>query len=125
MLAQMLDEAERVYRTFLTRVVRRPLSPSSAGELPIVVVAPDLPVGRRGKAVAGVAINDGMHLHGVLLVPSRSRLPLPADEHFRREQAQYARDRSRLDVVDVRPIDRGECRRLCAEERAPRPLRLG
>ncbi len=70
-----------------------------------MVVAPDLPVGKRDKPIAQVAINEGLHLHGVLLVPSRPRLPLPADEHFRREQALYARDRRRLDVVDVRPIE--------------------
>jgi hypothetical protein len=30
----------------------------------------------------------GLHVYGVLLAPPRSRLPLPADEHFRRRQAR-------------------------------------
>ncbi len=71
-----------------------------------MVVAPDLPVGRRAKPIAQVAINDGLHVHGVLLVPPRPRLRLPVDEHFRTQQSLYARDGGRLDVVDARPIER-------------------
>jgi hypothetical protein len=104
-LARMFDEAERVYSTFLTRVVRRPLSPRSIGELPVLVAVPDLPVGKSSKPLRQVVLNNGLHLHGLLAVPPRSRLPVPASEHFRTMQALYVRDRSRLDRVDVRPID--------------------
>lgn len=112
----MLDEAERVYRTFITRVARRPLSPRSQDSLPVLIIAPDLPVGKTGKPLADVAVNDGLHLHGVLLVPPRSRLPLPADKYFRQNQALYLSGpsnpdgldeprQSRFLRVDVRPID--------------------
>jgi hypothetical protein len=106
MLARMMDEAVRVYSTFLPRVVRRPLSSRSVGELPIMVVAPDYPVGKRGKPLLDVVLNDGLHLHGILLLPPRSRLPVSADEHFRTRQSLYVRDRSLLDRIDVRPIVR-------------------
>lgn len=115
-LAQMFNEAERDYRTFITRVARRPLSPRSQDSLPVLIIAPDLPVGKTGKPLADVAVNDGLHLHGVLLVPPRSRLPLPVDEHFRQNQVLYLESSSkpdgldgprpsRLVRIDVRPID--------------------
>jgi hypothetical protein len=103
-LAQMYDEAERFYSTFLTRVVRRPASTSSIGELPVMIVAPDFPVGKSGKPLRQVTLNDGLHLHGVLLVPPCSRLREPVEEHFRHLQPLYVRDRRRLDRLDVRPI---------------------
>jgi hypothetical protein len=106
-LAQMFDEAERVYRTFVTRVVRRPLATRSVGDLPIMITAPDFPVGKTNKPLAQVVLNDGLHLHAILLVPPRSRLPISAPEHFRQHQALYVRDRSRLDRIDVRPIENG------------------
>lgn len=104
-LAQMFAEAALVYRKFVTRVVRRPLSPGSVDGLPVMIVAPDLPVAKRGKAEARIELNGGLHLHAVLLVPPRSRLRVPANEHFRRHQALYVGDRSRLDRIDVRPIE--------------------
>ena len=90
-MARMFDEAERVYSTFVTRVVRRPLSSGSVGELPVMIVAPDSPVGKNGKPLREVTLNGGLHLHAVLLVPPRSRLQVPADEHFRQHQALYDR----------------------------------
>jgi len=104
-LAQMFDEAEHIYRTFVTRCVRRPLSPRSICDLPIMITAPDFPIGKTNKPLAQVVLNNGLHLHAILLVPPRSRLPISAQEHFRQHQSLYVRDRSRLDRVDVRPID--------------------
>lgn len=104
-IAQMHDEAERVYRIFLPRVVRKPLSSNALGRLPILIAGPDGPVGKSDKPLTTVAVNQGIHIHGVLLVPPVSRLPLPADEHFRRQQALYVRDQSRLRRVDVRRVD--------------------
>jgi hypothetical protein len=104
-VATMLREAEYLYSAFLTRAVRRPLAPRSIGHLPILIAAPDLPVGKANKPIADVVINDGAHVHGVLAMPPRSRLPVPADEHFRQHQALYVGGRSRLRQVDVRPIE--------------------
>lgn len=104
-VATMLKEAEYLYSAFLTRAVRRPLSPRSIGQLPIMIVAPDLPVRKTNKPIADVAINDGAHVHGLLITPPRSRLPVPADEHFRTHQALYVAGRSKLRQVDVVPIE--------------------
>lgn len=106
-LHQMLDEASRVYQTFVTRVVRRPLSLRSVSELPIMIAAPDFSVGKSDKPVSQISLNDGLHLHAILLVPPRSRLAIPVEEHFRTHQALYVNDRSRLVTLDVRPIRDG------------------
>ena len=103
-LPQMFDEAGRVYRTFVTRVVRRPLSSQSV-DLPVMIAAPDYSVGKSDKPVAQIALNGGLHLHAILLVPPRSRLRIPVDEHFRQQQALYVGDRGRLSTIDVRPIE--------------------
>src|ERR1035438_9011665 len=88
-LDQMRNEAERFYRRFLTRVVRRPRQASSTGELPILVIAPHVPVGKSDKPLLEVVLNLGVHLHGLLLVPQLSRLRSPADEHVRTFQPFY------------------------------------
>lgn len=119
-LAQMFREAELAYGTFVTRVVRRPLSLRSVDDLPVMIVAPDASVGKRDKPLARIELNGGgLHLHGVLLVPPRSRLRVTAAEHFRERQSLYVRERSFLEPVgerrerawplervDVVPVDR-------------------
>ena len=72
---QMTDEIERVYATLVTRVVRKPRSPKSADRLPVFVGFADLPVAKRErKQLREVTLNDGLHYHGILLMPGRSRL---------------------------------------------------
>jgi hypothetical protein len=104
-IKQMHDEAERVYRTLLPRIVRRPLSSRSLGLLPVLIGAPDVPVGKSDKPLAQVAINDGLHLHGVLVMPPQSRLRVPVAEHFRTRRALYVRPDRPLMTLDVQPID--------------------
>jgi hypothetical protein len=61
----------------------------------------------------------GLHLHGILLVPPRSRPAVSAAEHFRQWQSLYVRERSLLDCagearerasplerVEVDPVER-------------------
>jgi hypothetical protein len=106
MIVQMRAEIERVYSTLLTRVVRRPLSPRSVGSLPILIGAPDEPGTRRAKlTIADVTLNDGLHFHGVLVVPPRSRLTTSVEQHFRDQQRLYVGDRTRLDRLHVVPVD--------------------
>jgi hypothetical protein len=107
-LAQMRDQAERLFRRLLTRLVRRPRGTDPA-LLPVFVAAPDLPVGKSHKPLRDVIVNGGVHLHGVLLVPPGSRLRVSVDEHLRCEQTAYlvpAAGRPRvLAAIDVRPIE--------------------
>src|SRR4051812_43549703 len=75
MKAIMQREVERVYATLLTRVVRYPNSPGSAGKLPIWIVLPDYPVPKHDKkSLREVTLNDGLHLHALGLIPPNSRL---------------------------------------------------
>ena len=53
-----------------------------------------------------VAINEGLHMQGVLVVPPRSWLRVPVVEHFRTQMALYVRPDRPLTTMDVRPIDR-------------------
>jgi hypothetical protein len=102
-VGRMGDAVGRLYRTFLPRVVRRPKSSRLIGSLPILIAAPDLPVGKSSKPVGpAIALNGGLHMHAVLLVPPHSRLKTTADVHFQDRQDLYARHP--LNRVDVRPI---------------------
>jgi hypothetical protein len=71
----MTDEVDRVYSTFITRVVRKPHSEYQKESRPILIGAPDRPVLKNEKQkLKDVKINGGVHLHGILLVPRQSRL---------------------------------------------------
>lgn len=71
----MKDSVYRFYATFLTRVVRKPKSVFHAGDRPLLFAAPDYPVPKRKKqSPSDFAINDGLHFHGIMVVPLRSRL---------------------------------------------------
>ena len=62
---------------------------------------------KRAKlASADVTLNDGIHFHGVLVVPPRSRLTTTVEAHFRDQQRLYVLDRTRLDRLHVLPVDR-------------------
>ena len=49
-------------------------------------------------------MNGGIHVHGILVMPQRSRLTIPVEEHFREQQRLYVLDRTRLDRLHVLPI---------------------
>ena len=103
---QMHGEVERVYATFVTRVVRKPRSPQSADRLPVLIGFADLPVAKRErKQLREVALNDGLHYHGILLMPAQSRMRTGLAFHFMKYHRLYLKDRSRLDRLHVRPID--------------------
>ena len=74
-LQSMKDAVYRFYSTFLTRVVRKPKSVFHAGDRPLLFAAPDYPVPKRKKqSPSDFAINDGLHFHGIIVVPLKSRL---------------------------------------------------
>jgi hypothetical protein len=105
-IKQMQDEVDRVYATFVTRVVRKPRSPQSADRLPVFVGYADLPVPKREKKeLRSITLNDGLHYHGILLMPAQSRMRTGLAFHFMKYHRLYLKDRSRLDRLHVRPID--------------------
>lgn len=89
-IKQMQDEVCRVFATLITRVVRNPRSPSQRDKLPVLLAMADLPVVKREKQkLSAFNINDGLHYHAVILVPSRSRLCVPLEDHFRENVLKY------------------------------------
>jgi hypothetical protein len=101
---QMKDEVERVYSTFITRVVRNPNSEHQKHLRPILIAVPDRPVAKHGKQrLKDVTINDGRHMHGILVVPWDCRLKRDVRAHFEKYDKLYVKNRLRH--LDVRPID--------------------
>lgn len=102
---QMERDVERVYSRFVTRVVRNPRSAFEVGRLPIWIVSPDYPVFKHAKqALYDVAINDGLHLHGIHLQPPCSRLQIGVDEHFSARQTLYVQPEHPLLRIHAVPI---------------------
>jgi hypothetical protein len=100
---QMHEEITAVYRKLVTRVVRKPNSPKNLDLLPRGIFFPDRPVARRQQhCLRDVSVNDGFHMHGVLVLPSTSRLKVGLDEHFQENAALYKTPK--LYRIDVRPI---------------------
>lgn len=102
---QMLADVERVYRTSLTRIVRNPTSGSQAGNLPIWLTFPDYPVFKWEKEpLSDVALNDGLHIGGIALLPPVNRLEYGLDDHFLNNRRLYVRRGSPLQRVQAKLI---------------------
>src|SRR3954451_391251 len=73
-IRQMEREVERVYATVLTRIIRDP------PKIPIAslrrwIVCPDHPIPKHAKQdLWDVGCNDGLHLHGIALMPPWNRM---------------------------------------------------
>jgi hypothetical protein len=74
-LRQVQRALEHFFGIFITRVVRKPNSPNWIDKCPVFIGCPDFPVAKHEKQpLSEVLINDGLHAHGILLVPEKSRL---------------------------------------------------
>jgi hypothetical protein len=105
-LHQMSTEVDRVYSTFVTRVVRKPNSvyQKYLNTRPLLIAFPDRPVGKHKKQrLKDVTINNGRHIHGILAVPWNSRLKTDVVSHFHQFRRLYVKDR--LLRLDVRAIE--------------------
>src|SRR3954469_6826546 len=84
-IRQMEREVERVYSTVLTRIIRDPRKVSILA-LPLWIVCPDYPVPKHAKhakqALRDVTVNDGLHMHGIALIPPWNRMNEQFDQHF-------------------------------------------
>jgi hypothetical protein len=90
-LRQMHKEIVRFYGTLASWVVRNPRSPKCAYLLPRAVFFPDGRCYKRQKqALRDVSINDGLHFHGLVLVPKKSRLKVPFLQHLRDKRRSHA-----------------------------------
>jgi hypothetical protein len=106
-LIQMNDEVQRVYSTFVTRVVRNPRSETSKASLPFLITVPDRPVPKeRSRQVSDLKINNGLHLHGILCAPWTSRLKVNVTTYFKTNEALYVKNRLlRIDVKSIYSAD--------------------
>jgi hypothetical protein len=95
----------RFYATFLTRVVRNPNSIFQLSQRPLLIAAPDYPVPKhRKQKLSDVTINDGLHMHGLLVVPWDCRLKEDVITHLQKHDAVYRKVPLRR--IDVRPIEK-------------------
>jgi hypothetical protein len=95
-ITQMHKDISSFYGKLASWVVRDPKSPKSAHLLPRAVFLPDGPcyTGRK-QGLRDVKINDGLHFHGLILVPTRSRLKVPFLQHLRDKKKCYGRSNIR------------------------------
>jgi hypothetical protein len=100
----MQKELLKVYGKLASRVVRKPRSENFAHLLPRGVFFPDIPGLKTSEQPLGdVTINDGIHFHGIIVLPQNSRLKDPLDNHFREKKRMYLR-RTKISRIHVRPI---------------------
>jgi hypothetical protein len=91
-IRQMHKEIGIFYGKLANWVVRKPKSPKWAHLLPRGVFFPDGPCYKRvKKGLSEVTINDGLHFHGLILVPTKSRLKVPFLQHLRDKRRSYGR----------------------------------
>jgi hypothetical protein len=102
----MHQEMEKMYNRLATRMVRKPRSPQWKGLLPIGLFSPDFPVPKSGLGEGGtiedVSINDGLHMHGIILANRWGRIPIGLHEHFREKVDQYRTPKIRR--IHIEPI---------------------
>jgi hypothetical protein len=91
-IRQMQEELSRFYGKLASWTVRKPKSPICAHLLPRAVFFPDGPCYKwKKQTVRDVSINDGLHYHGLVLVPAKSRLKVPFLQHLRDKKRAYGR----------------------------------
>ncbi len=105
-IMQMHQEVTRLYGRLATRMAGKTWSANRARLLPIGIFIPDLPVPKTRKGlkstIADVSINDGLHMHGIVLGNRLGRIRIGLDKHFDRRIGQYLT--SKIRNIDVKPI---------------------
>jgi len=105
-IKMMQDSVCRFYSTLLTRVVRKPNSLSQLFNRPLMMAVPDYPVYKHDKMrLQDVKVNDGLHFHAILAVPSESRLKQDVGSHVEQYSRLYIKPP--LWRIHVEMIERG------------------
>ena len=103
---QMQAQIEGVYASFLTRLYRNPHA--FAAIHPKLIVCSDWPGAKHlRKPLSEVITNDGLHQHGLFLIPPPSpiqRLKVSVHQHFDDNQSYYIRDRI-LNRIHIEPLN--------------------
>jgi hypothetical protein len=102
--SQLMErEIVRWYGRLATRTVRKPRSLKWAPLLPKGVFVPDRPVSKKSKQdLRDVVINDGLHMHGILVANRFGRISEPLDVHFAEKSKEYLT--GNLRHIDIEPI---------------------
>jgi hypothetical protein len=104
----MHKEICRVYGKLASRAVRKPRSENFAHLLPRGVFFPDVPgLKKSEQMLSDVTVNDGIHFHGILVLPKNSRIKTPLGEHFHKNKRLYTR-RTKIARIHVQPIEADE-----------------
>jgi len=99
---QMHQAISRMYQKLVTRVVRKPRSETKVNFLPKGIFFPDVPAYKKSQYRIGeVSVNDGIHVHGIVLAPKESRLKGPLHLHFARKSKLYVRGKILRVQVDL------------------------
>jgi hypothetical protein len=89
-IAQMDQDVMTVYGRLATRVVRKPSSSNWKMLLPRGIFVPDLPVPKTSKnTLRDVRVNDGLHMHGVIMCHRWGRMRGFLDDHFEEKKDTY------------------------------------
>jgi|HubBroStandDraft_4_1064222.scaffolds.fasta_scaffold125373_2 hypothetical protein len=102
----MLDEVDRIYNTLIRHCVRDTRSPTQRKRLPIALFALDNKLGafNRNRRIRPLNSNDGLHVHGVVLVHLDCRLRVTLEMHVNQFSHYYVRDDRPLRRFHVAPI---------------------
>jgi hypothetical protein len=123
-LKLMQDSVSRFYSKLITRVVRQPNAIEQLFNRPRMMVAPDYPVFKHDKiGIEAATVNDGLHVHAILVVPLKSRLKEDVVSHVARKSRLYIKkplhnihfqpiENNTYGVTDyvMKSIKRGSCR---------------
>jgi hypothetical protein len=93
-IEQMHQEIIRLYSKIVISVVRNPTRPTWADRLPRGLFLPDSFLGYRKMKSRDVLLNDGLHMHGIIIMPKKNRLKCPLDVLIKRNEAFITGKRS-------------------------------
>jgi hypothetical protein len=92
----MHSELITFYSKMVVNVVRSPRSPIWANRLPRGLFAPDSFLGY-SKLGRDLLLNNGQHMHGILLIPKKSQLKVPLDVLVKGNMTYYSGDK----ILDI------------------------
>lgn len=103
-IQQMHEEITVLYKKLVTRVVRKPKLATNAHLLPKGVFFPDGPAYKKKKQrLRDVSVNDGLHMHGIVVATTEGRLKEGLDQHFRKNRPMY--ETRKMYRIHVEPIE--------------------
>jgi hypothetical protein len=102
-IEQMHQEIIRLYSKIVISVVRNPTRPTWADRLPRGLFLPDSFLGYRKMKSRDVLLNDGLHMHGIIIMPKKSRLKYPLGVLIKRNEQFYCGDKIR--DIDIQLIE--------------------